>query len=56
MVLIRYPIPEPDRTWLILAGKEACRQNHKASAHEVVQDILNAIIKRYGVEVKDENL
>lgn len=50
MVLIPYPIPEPDRTWLKLAGEDACRQGHKTKAQEIVQEILDGIAKKYGIE------
>lgn len=54
MIRIPFPIPEPDRSALIAAGKEACAQmdgsNAKREAQALVKKITENIAARYGKE------
>lgn len=50
MMLIPFPIPEPDRTWLIYAGEQSVRQNHTPQARKDVDEIIDGIRKKYGIE------
>lgn len=54
MIRIPFPIPEPDRSALIAAGKEACAQkagsNAKKEAQSRVKKITEDIEAKYGKE------
>ena len=47
---IPYPIPEPERSHLIAAGKFACDEKHDPKAQLIVHKAIQVIQKRYGVK------
>ena len=58
---VHYPIPEPERSELIAAGKLAERMLREypqsasyEEAHAEVQKVIDRITDRYGFEVEDE--
>lgn len=58
--LIAYPIPEPERSELIVAGaraevlgREQPRSAAYQKAHNQVQDVINRIAERYGIDEPD---